>query len=160
MVRFKHSPRQAAALQMTEQLLFLTRQGGASLRKKDKNYRTKNKITVLQAYAPREPPEMEAAEVTEGIPGGFELQIKVFDVSVISQGSFLYARHRTWSRGKGGIVSSVSEGELVIRYYPEIRTITNHYRIPVKEAADGEWEIRYTSDLKEIYEIPMKGETR
>lgn len=87
-----------------------------------------------------------------------EKQIRVFDVSVISQGFFLYARHRTWSRGKGGIVSSVTEGEIVVQYHPEIRNITNHYSIPVKEAADGDWEIRYTSDLKDIYEIPMKGE--
>lgn len=76
----------------------------------------------------------------------------LFDLSQIKQGYLLYARHYTWEKGKSGFVTSVTEKKLSVQYHPGIGNITNHFFIPVSEAAAGEWEIRWSADLTEVWE--------
>ncbi len=79
-------------------------------------------------------------------------QTTLFDLSQIKQGYLLYARHYTWEKGKSGFVTSVTEKKLTVQYHPGIGNITNHFFIPVSEAATGEWEIRWSADLTEVWE--------
>ena len=82
----------------------------------------------------------------------------VFDLNEIEKGNLLYARHRSWqnAEGKSGLAADVTEQEILVQYISGIRNVTNHFRIPVKEAAEGEWQIRWSKDMAEIYEIEMK----
>ena len=78
----------------------------------------------------------------------------VFDASQVEKGCLLYAKHRSWDAGLGGFVTSVSEDRLVVQYHPGIGNVTNHFFIPAKEVADGQWEIRWSKDLTEIKSYP------
>lgn len=86
-------------------------------------------------------------------------EVKIFDITTISCGALMFARHQTWTKGKCGFISSVTENKIIIQYHPGIGNITNHIIIPVKEVVNGEWEIRYSPDLKEVWEVPMKEES-
>lgn len=81
---------------------------------------------------------------------------KVFDTSQINKGALLYARHKTWPEGRKGFVTSVCENELAVQYHPGIGNITNHFFLPAKEVAAGEWEVRWSDDLKTINEYPQE----
>lgn len=84
---------------------------------------------------------------------------KVFDLETISEGAVLYGKHKTWDIGLVGIIVIATESFLVVQYYPSIRNVTNHFRIPVNEVLSGEWEIRISNDLKEITEYTMEDTT-
>lgn len=77
---------------------------------------------------------------------------KVYDLSRIRAGDVFYGKHRTWSEGRTGIVTTANEKELIIQYYPGIGNVVNHFIIPVSEVATQEWEIRWSADLSEVYE--------
>lgn len=79
----------------------------------------------------------------------------IFDVTQIAQGDLLYARHRSWDKGRGGIVTRVTAEKLTVQYHPGIGNVTNHFHIPVSEAAEGQWEMRWSKDMAEIGEIEM-----
>lgn len=81
-----------------------------------------------------------------------ERQEIMFDLSQIKQGYLIYGRHSTWKEGKSGFVTSATEKKLTVQYHPGIGNITNHFFIPVSEAAAGEWEIRWSADLTEVWE--------
>ncbi len=81
-----------------------------------------------------------------------------FDMSQINRGDLLWGRHRTWDEGKAGIVTSVTESQLIVQYYPGIGNVTNHFLIPVSEAAEGQWEIRWSSDMTDIQEYNIKAD--
>ena len=81
---------------------------------------------------------------------------KIFDTSQINKGALLYAKHKTWPEGCRGFVTSVGENELVVQYHPGIGNITNHFFLPAKEVAAGEWEVRWSDDLKTINEYPQE----
>ena len=66
-----------------------------------------------------------------------------FDMSQIERGHLLWGRHSTWSEGKAGFVTAATEDQLIVQYYPGIGNVTNHFIIPVSEAAEGQWEIRW-----------------
>lgn len=83
---------------------------------------------------------------------GTEQSAAVSDISAIKPGDLLYGRHQSWKEGKAGFVTRVTEKYIAIQYYPGIANITNHYFIPFTEAAAGEWEIRYSTELSEVYE--------
>lgn len=83
---------------------------------------------------------------------------KVFDLETISEGAVLYGKHETWDSGLVGIIVIATESFLVVQYFPSIRNVTNHFRIPISEVLAGEWELRVSSDLKEIKEYPMEDE--
>lgn len=77
--------------------------------------------------------------------------VMTYDVSRIKRGYLLYGKHYTWSDGKSGFVTSVTENQLIVQYQPDIGNVTNHFVIPVSEVTDGEWEISWSSDLKEVW---------
>lgn len=73
-----------------------------------------------------------------------------FDLSKLTKGALVFARHRTWPEGKGGFLTSVTEQELIVQYYPGMSCITNHFYLLADEVAAGEWEIRWSKDLTDI----------
>ena len=79
----------------------------------------------------------------------------VFDLSQIARGHLLWGRHCTWEEGKAGFVTSATEEQLTVQYHPGIGNVTNHFVIPVSEAAEGQWEIRWSKELSEIQEYGM-----
>ncbi len=82
----------------------------------------------------------------------------VFDLTQVRRGYLLWGRHRTWNEGKAGFVTSATEEQLIVQYYPGIGNVTNHFIIPVSEAADGQWEIRWSADMAGIQEYGMAGD--
>ena len=84
----------------------------------------------------------------------------MIDLSQISRGHLLWGKHVTWPEGKAGFVTAATRDTLVVQYFPGIGNVTNHFIIPVEEAADGQWEIRWSADLKEVqeYGIPEPAE--
>ncbi len=79
-----------------------------------------------------------------------------FDLAEIERGYLLWGRHRTWNEGKAGFVTSAAEDQLIVQYYPGIGNVTNHFVIPVAEAAEGQWEIRWSADMTEVKEYGIK----
>lgn len=80
-----------------------------------------------------------------------------FDLAEIERGHLLWGRHRTWNEGKAGFVTSATEDRLVVQYYPGIGNVTNHFIIPAAEAADGQWEIRWSDDMTVVRGYGMAG---
>lgn len=76
----------------------------------------------------------------------------LFNVDEIKPGYAMWAKHRSWSEGLAGYVQTVSPTEVAVSYHPGISHIMNHYIITSKEAANGEWHIRYSPDLETIKE--------
>lgn len=72
----------------------------------------------------------------------------------IKRGTLIYAKHRTWKDGEKGFVTSVNEKEVIVQYPPVIGNVTNHFFLPAKEVVAGEWEIRYSNDMKTIISYP------
>lgn len=83
-----------------------------------------------------------------------------YDLSQIKTGDLVYARHYTWNSGRAGFVTSATEKELTVQYHPGIGNVTNHFHIPVEEAAAGQWEIRWSSDLSEVFTCGGKEEEK
>lgn len=79
-----------------------------------------------------------------------------FDLTQVKRGYLLWGKHYTWKEGRAGFVTSATEKELIIQFHPGIGNVTNHFRIPVSEATDGQWEIRWSFDMSKIYEYGMK----
>ncbi len=79
-----------------------------------------------------------------------EHPVITFDLDEIGMGDLLYGKHRTWTEGRAGFVTSATEKELIVQYHPGIGNVTNHFRIPIDEAVGGQWEIRYSRDMSEI----------
>ena len=82
----------------------------------------------------------------------------VFDTKEVAKGYLLYAKHRSWDEGRGGIVTSVSEDRLVIQFHPGIGNVMNHYVIPATEVDDGQWVIRWSKDLTEVWSVQPEEE--
>ena len=81
-----------------------------------------------------------------------------FDMSQVKCGYLLWGRHRTWKEGKAGVVTSATENQLICQYYPGIGNVTNHFMIPVSEAVSGQWEIRWSADMSEVFEYGIKAD--
>lgn len=79
-----------------------------------------------------------------------------FDLTQIERGHLLWGRHCTWKEGKAGFVTTATEDLLIVQYYPGIGNVTNHFMVPVAEAIEGQWEIRWSADLTEIKEYGVK----
>ena len=73
---------------------------------------------------------------------------KAFDTSVIEKGYLIFAKHRTWPDGKAGFVTAVNDKRITVQYHPGIANVTNHFFLPAEEVAAGEWEVRWTKDMK------------
>ena len=81
-----------------------------------------------------------------------------FDISQIKRGYLLWGRHSTWNEGKAGFVTAATEDQLIVQYYPGIGNVTNHFIIPVSEAVEGQWEIRWSADMADIQEYSIKAD--
>lgn len=81
-----------------------------------------------------------------------------FDITQIERGYLLWGRHNTWNEGKAGFVTSVTEEQLVVQYHPGIGNVTNHFMIPVSEVVDGQWEIRWSADMSEVFEYGIEAD--
>ncbi|HBV81459.1 MAG TPA: DUF5026 domain-containing protein [Lachnospiraceae bacterium] len=79
-----------------------------------------------------------------------------FDMSQIKRGDLLWGKHCTWNEGKAGFVTTATEQQLIVQYYPGIGNVTNHFVIPVSEVIDGHWEIRWSTDMTEIKEYGVE----
>ena len=69
----------------------------------------------------------------------------------------MYAKHRTWPEGKSGFVTAVTDKQITVQYHPGIGNVTNHFFLPADEVAAGEWEVRWSADLKEVNEYKTEG---
>lgn len=81
-----------------------------------------------------------------------EKPVAVFDTEQIKRGHLLWGKHRTWNGGRAGFVTAVTKDCLTVQYYPGIGNVTNHFLVPVSEVADGQWEIRWSADMSQIWE--------
>lgn len=77
----------------------------------------------------------------------------LFDSSAIAPGDAIYAKHYSWNDGgRCGFVTSVTDKQITVQFHPGIGNVTNHFFIPVSEAVNGDWEIRWSKDLVTVYE--------
>lgn len=81
-----------------------------------------------------------------------------FDLSQVKRGDLLWGRHRTWKEGNAGVVTSATGAQLIVQYAPGIGNVTNHFIIPVSEAAGGQWEIRWSADMAEIKKFGIEAD--
>ena len=81
-----------------------------------------------------------------------------FDMSQIKRGDLLWGKHYTWNEGKAGFVTSAAEDQLIVQYYPGIGNVTNHFMIPVAEVVSGQWEIRWSTDMSEVFEYGIQAD--
>ncbi len=87
-----------------------------------------------------------------------EQPVPVFDLEQVSRGDLCWAKHCTWNKGEAGFITSATEKQLIIQYHPRIGNVTNHFRVPISEVADGQWEIRWSADMSEVFEYGIKKE--
>ena len=78
----------------------------------------------------------------------------IFDTAVIDTGYLVYAKHNSWNDGIGGFVTAVTDKEIVVQYHPGIGNVTNHFIMQAQDVAAGNWEIRYSADMKDIISYP------
>ena len=78
----------------------------------------------------------------------------VLNTSEIKTDMLVYAKHVSWKCGISGFVTAITEKEMIVQYHPRIGNVTNHFFINAKEVAAGDWQIRYSTDLSEVYEYP------
>ena len=72
----------------------------------------------------------------------------IYELSQIRPGCLVYAKHYTWDSGRVGFVTSATE----------IGNVTNHFHIPVEEAAAGQWEMRWSFDMAKVFEYNIAPE--
>lgn len=87
-----------------------------------------------------------------------EKPVASFDLKQIQCGYLLWGRHYTWDEGKAGFVTSATEDQLIVQYHPSIGNVTNHFMIPVSEAVSGQWEIRWSADMSEVFEYGIEAD--
>ena len=87
-----------------------------------------------------------------------EKPVVSFDLKQIQRGYLLWGRHYTWNEGKAGFVTSATEEQLIVQYHPGIGNVTNHFMIPVSEVVSGQWEIRWSADMSEVFEYDIKAD--
>lgn len=75
-----------------------------------------------------------------------------FHVEQIKEGWCIYGKHCSWEHGKSGFISSITDTELWVHYCPSITNVDHHFKIPIEEVIKGEWEVRFSPNLQEIYE--------
>lgn len=88
----------------------------------------------------------------------FEQPTSTFDLKQIKRGYLFWGKHCTWNQGEAGFVTSATEKLLIIQYHPRIGNVTNHFRVPISEVVDGQWGIRWSADMSEVFEYGIKKE--
>ncbi len=81
----------------------------------------------------------------------------MFDTSAISRGFFIYGKHRSWKTGVNGLVSQVSETEILVQFLPDIPNTAKHYLIQAEEVKREEWKLLISGDLQNIFEVNGNG---
>ena len=84
-----------------------------------------------------------------------KVEKEVFDTAALRRGFFIFGRHRSWLKGVNGLIAHVSENEILVQFLPDVKNVTNHYRILVTDISTGEWEIRISEDLTETEEVKL-----
>ena len=87
-----------------------------------------------------------------------EKPVESFDLEQIKRGYLLWGRHYTWNEGRAGFVTSATADQLIVQYHPGIGNVTNHFMIPVSEVVSGQWEIRWSADMSEVFEYGIKSD--
>ena len=77
-----------------------------------------------------------------------------FDLTAVKKGWLMWCKHKSWDFDRKGIITSAKKDELIVQFYPEISNVTNHTIIPIGEVVAGQWHIRWSNDLTEVYEYP------
>lgn len=83
---------------------------------------------------------------------------EAFNLEQIKRGYLLWGKHCTWDEGKAGFVTTATKEQLIVKYYPGIGNVTNHFIIPVSEVVSGQWEIRWSADMSEVSEYDIKAD--
>lgn len=76
--------------------------------------------------------------------------VATFDKSAIKDGDFIRAKYHTWPLPQNGIVSRVTDSEILVLYISHGRNASNYFRIDVSEVVDGKWDIAFSSDLVNV----------
>jgi len=80
-----------------------------------------------------------------------ETNEKIFNENEIRRGMLVYARHKTWSDGIGGIVTRTARHEITVQYAAGVSNVTNHFFITSTAVAAQEFEIlRWSEDLETV----------
>lgn len=77
----------------------------------------------------------------------------LFDTEAVKMGYALYAKHASWDKGRTGVVTAVTDTTIIAMFHPGIGNVINHFAIPVAEVERGEWDVRWSADLSEVYEL-------
>ena len=80
--------------------------------------------------------------------------IPQINLDEISRGDVIWAKHSSWSEAERGFITAVDEDGMYVQYLPSTQNVTNHFYISAKEVNAGQWEIRWSSDLKTIGSYP------
>lgn len=75
-----------------------------------------------------------------------EKMSREINLDEVKRGDPICARHYTWEKEKPGLVSDVSEKQIIVMFLPETQNIQNHYIIFADDIAAGTWDIRWSSD--------------
>lgn len=74
----------------------------------------------------------------------------VFNPEDIKKGDLIRAKHYSWAEWKSGAVTTVQPDKVTVLFLPGTGNVTSYFQIPVSEVEDGDWGIRWTTDLVEI----------
>lgn len=81
-----------------------------------------------------------------------------FDLSQIKKGDLVWGKHFTWDEGQAGFVTAATKEQLIVQFHPGIGNVTNHFIVPVAEAIEGQWQIRYSSDMIDVQEYGFEAD--
>ena len=87
------------------------------------------------------------------------IEKEIFDPAAIGRGFFIFGKHSSWPAGVNGLVAHVTEEEILVQFLPDVRNVTNHYRISVSDIAQGEWNLRISENLTEMEEIKEEADS-
>lgn len=76
-----------------------------------------------------------------------------FNLDVVKESWCVYIKHISWEQGITGYISALSKDSMTIQFCPGIRNVSNHTFVTAESVAKGEWELRISPDLKDIFEF-------
>lgn len=81
-----------------------------------------------------------------------------FDANAVRAGYAIYGKHTSWDKGKTGIVTAVTEDQIVAQFHPGIGNVINHFFIPIGEVEKGEWDVRWSENLAIVNELKSEAQ--
>lgn len=73
----------------------------------------------------------------------------IFNLDVIKRGNFIYAKGKTWTEGRNGLIVRANEQEITAIFLTE-NSAAGYFKIKIGEI--GEYEMRISGDLTEVME--------